>query len=69
MRSILRLKSEGLLRLRRDRGEDEPLPEKPRDAGYTYSLGIHIKAERRFMGVFQDVMIYPVKLGMEDKVG
>lgn len=37
------------------------------DAGYTYSLGVDIKAERRFMGVFQDVMIYAVKLGMEEK--
>ena len=39
------------------------------DAGYTYSLGVDIKAERRFMGVFQDVMIYAVKLGMEEKAG
>lgn len=39
------------------------------DAGYTYSLGVGINAERRFMGVFQDVMIYAVKLGMEDKAG
>ncbi|NBR84728.1 MAG: FkbM family methyltransferase [Verrucomicrobia bacterium] len=37
------------------------------DAGYTYSVGVDIKAERRFMGVFQDVMIYAVKLGMEEK--
>jgi FkbM family methyltransferase len=36
------------------------------DAGYTYSLGVDIRAERRFMGVFQDVMIYAVKLGMEE---
>lgn len=37
------------------------------DSGYTYSRGVGIKAERRFMGVFQDVMIYAVKLGMEDR--
>ena len=36
------------------------------DAGYTYSLGVGIKAERRFAGVFQDVMIYAVKRGEED---
>ena len=37
------------------------------DAGFTYSLGVGLTAERRFMGLFQDVMIYAVKLGMEDK--
>lgn len=36
------------------------------DAGYTYSVGVGIKAERRFMSIFQDVMIYAVKQGMED---
>tara|TARA_B100000676_G_scaffold269059_1_gene284718 strand:+ start:508 stop:969 length:462 start_codon:yes stop_codon:yes gene_type:complete len=30
------------------------------DAGYTYALHTHINIERRFTGVFQDVMIYAV---------
>lgn len=36
------------------------------DAGYTYSLTTHMKPERRFTGVFQDVMIYAVKMDKVD---
>lgn len=36
------------------------------DAGYTYSVASQIPPQRRFTGVFQDVMLYAVKPGKVD---
>ena len=36
------------------------------EAGYTYALHTTMNIERRFTGVFQDVMIYAVKLDKID---
>lgn len=36
------------------------------DAGYTYSLTTNMNLDRRFTGVFQDVMIYAVKMDKVD---